>query len=131
MHYACLVHVDPALIGALSPEELRDLIDRSVDFDWELRRRGQLVLAQPLHRPETAIAVRVRGGRLASTDGPYAETKEHLGGFFVIEARDLNAAVAIAAESPMATMGTIEVRPALEQSHSETGQTRPPPLPDL
>lgn len=127
MRYACLVHVDPALIGALSPAELRDLIDRGVDFDWELRRRGQLVPAQPLHRPETAIAVRVRGGRLASTDGPYAETNEHLGGFFVIETLDLN--VAVAAESPMAAMGAIEVRPALEQGHSETGQTRPPPLP--
>lgn len=129
MKYVCLVHVDAELMAALSPEELRALADRSIEYDWALRRRGQLVLAQPLHRPATAVMVRVREGRRSTTDGPYAETKELLGGFFVIEAGDVEEAVAIAGESPMAALGTIEVRPALEQTHSQTGEARPDPQP--
>jgi len=127
MKFACLVYVDESLIGALSPQEGKQLIDESVDYDWRLRDSGHLILAQPLETPATAVTIRVRGGRMSSTDGPFAETKEHLGGFFLIEARDMDEAVALARTSPMAAMGAIEVRPFLEQSHSETGQGRPEP----
>lgn len=127
MKYACLVHVDGSAMAALSQEEATRLINESIDFDWEVRRRGKLILAQPLQPPDTAVIVRVRNGKMSSTDGPFIETKEFLGGFFVIEARDLNEAIELAALSPMARMGSIEVRPALEQTHSETGERRPEP----
>ena len=84
-----------------------------------------MVLAQPLQPPETAVTIRVRNGTLSSSDGPFAETKEFLGGFFLIEARDLNEAIRLAEASPMARMGSIEIRPFLEQTHSVTGDPRP------
>ncbi len=127
MKYVCLVHVDGEAMAALSAEEGKKLTDDSIEFDWEMRRRGHLVLAQPLQSPETSAVVRVRNGRMSSTDGPYVETKEFLGGFFLVEARDLNEAISLAAESPMAAMGSIEVRPTLEQTHSVTGEMRPTP----
>lgn len=125
MKYVCLVHVDGSAMAALSEEEGTKLADDSIEFDWEVRRRGQLILAQPLQPPETAVIVRVRNGKMSSTDGPFVETKEFLGGFFIVEARDLNEAIQLAALSPMARMGSIEVRPVLDQTHSVTGETRP------
>jgi hypothetical protein len=125
MKYACLVYVDGGAMAALSEEQGRKLADDSIEFDWEVRRRGQLILAQPLQAPETAVTIRVRSGKTTSTDGPFAETKEHLGGFFLIEARDLNEAMQLAERSPMARMGSIEIRPLLEQTHSVSGEGRP------
>jgi hypothetical protein len=125
MKYACLVYVDRKLATALTPEQNSKLVNDSIDFDWAVKERGHLLLAQPLDEPETAITIRMRSGKLSSTDGPFAETKEHLGGFFLIEARDLNEAIEIARTSPMAEMGSIEIRPFLEQTHAETGQRRP------
>jgi len=125
MKYACLVYVDAGLMEGLSENDGRKLVDDSIDFDWKVRNSGQLILAQPLQPPETAVTIRIRDGKMSSTDGPFAETKEHLGGFFLIEARDLNEAISLAMESPMAKMGSIEVRPFLEQTHSVTGDERP------
>ncbi len=118
MKYALLVYIDPPLMDALSSGEGQQLTDDSMDFDAGLKSRNQLVMAQALQSPETAITIRVRNGRMSSTDGPFAETKEHLGGFMLVEARDLNEAVQIAAAAPMARMGSIEVRPFLDLSHS-------------
>ena len=126
MKYACLVYVDGSAMAALSREQGIKLSDDSIDFDWEVRRRGHLILAQPLQSPDTAVTVRVRNGKMSSTDGPFAETKEFLGGFFLIEARDLNEAIQLAEGSPMARMGSIEIRPFLEQTHARTGGGRPP-----
>jgi hypothetical protein len=125
MKFACLVYIDPEAMGALTPVAGEKLKDDSIDFDWGLRQRGQLILAQPLEGPLTAVTVRVRHGKLSSTDGPFVEAKEYLGGFFLIEARDIDEAIAVARESPMATMGSIEIRPLLEQTHSVTGAGRP------
>ena len=125
MKYACLVYIDGAIMGALSKEEDTRLTDATVEADWDLRQRGHLILAQPLQSPETAVTIRVRNGKLSRTDGPFAETKEFLGGFYLIEARDLNEAIRLAEEDPMAAMGSIEVRPFLEQQHSVTGKGRP------
>jgi hypothetical protein len=125
MKYACLVYVDDSAMAALSPEQGIKLTDESIDYDWEVKRRGHLILAQPLQPPETAVTVRVRNGKVSSTDGPFAETKEFLGGFFLIEARDLNEAIQVAERSPMARMGSIEIRPFLDQTHSVTGKDRP------
>ena len=125
MKYACLVYIDANIMGALSTEEGTKLTDATVEADWDLRQRGHLILAQPLQSPETAVTIRVRNGKLSKTDGPFAETKEFLGGFYLIEARDMDEAIRIAEEDPMASMGSVEVRPFLEQEHSVTGKRRP------
>jgi hypothetical protein len=79
-----------------------------------LRDRGQLLAAEPLHPVDTATTVRVRNGRVTVVDGPFAETKEQLAGFYLIEARDLNDAIAVASKIPPAREGSIEVRPVRE-----------------
>lgn len=125
MKYACLVYIDDTIMGALSEEEGTRLTDATVEADWDLRERGHLILAQPLQPPETAVTIRVRNGKASKTDGPFAETKEFLGGFYLIEARDMDEAIRIVEEDPMASMGSVEIRPFLEQTHSVTGQGRP------
>jgi hypothetical protein len=80
-----------------------------------MRQRGQLIATEPLESVHTATTVRVRDGQLMTTDGPFAETKEQLGGYFLIEAQDLDEAIAIAAEWPSARIGSIEVRPVLDR----------------
>jgi hypothetical protein len=114
MKYLCLVYVDAGMIAARSPEAHRKLTTDSMAFDDEVERRGQLIMAQPLQEPKTAVTIRVRNGKMSSTDGPFAETKEHLGGFFLIDARDLKEAIQIASASPMAEVGSIEVRPCMD-----------------
>ena len=125
MKYACLVYIDDSIMGALSKEEDIRLTDATVESDWDLRRSGHLILGQPLQPPETAVTIRVRNGQMSKTDGPFAETKEFLGGFYLIEARDIDEAIALAEKDPMASMGSIEVRPFLEQKHGMTGEGRP------
>jgi len=117
MKYACLVYVDPTMMDALTKEEGIALTDAAMEHDEELRQRGHLIYAQALQSPETAVTVRIRNGKMSSTDGPFAETKEFLAGFQLIEARDLNEALQIASAAPMARF-TIEVRPFLDLVHS-------------
>ncbi len=83
-------------------------------YDDALRKAGHLVVAHALQPVEAATTVRVRNGKLSTTDGPFAETKEQLGGFILIEARDLNEAIQVAAKIPLARRGSIEVRPIRE-----------------
>jgi hypothetical protein len=102
----------------LPEAELQTLIDGALDYTADLRRKGHLIASDALQRGRTARTIRVQGGRAATTDGPFAETKEQLGGFFLIEARDLDEACALAAKFPPARIGTIEVRPVQELTHS-------------
>jgi hypothetical protein len=88
--------------------------EESLAYDEALRRTGHLLAAQALQPVETATTIRVRNGKLSTTDGPFAETKEQLGGFLLIEARDLNDAIQVAAKIPMGRRGSIEVRPIKE-----------------
>jgi hypothetical protein len=125
MKFVCLVYIDSAAIGALSEAEGRQLADDSIAFDWGLRDSGKLILAQPLQEPQAAVTVRQRAGKFSSTDGPFAEAKEHLGGFFLIEAADIDEAIAVARTSPIMRVASVEVRPALEQVDSVTGKGRP------
>lgn len=125
MKFVCLVYIDSVAMGALSEAEGRQLADDSIAFDWGLRHRGKLILAQPLQAPEAAVTVRQRAGRFSSTDGPFIEAKEHLGGFFLIEAADIEEAIAVAKTSPIMRVASVEVRPALEQVDSVTGRGRP------
>jgi hypothetical protein len=111
MQYLCMVHVDGAMMAALTPAEDKALTRRSRAYDEELRASGHFLAASALQEPETATIIRVRNGQVSMTDGPYVETKEHLGGFVLIEARDHAEAVALAQKIPMAGYGSIEVRP--------------------
>jgi hypothetical protein len=114
MRYACLVYLVEKEMQAMSEIESDACTDESLAYDEDLRRSGQLILAQALEPVETATTVRVRKGKLVATDGPFAETKEQLGGFILIEARDLNEAIQAASRIPLARRGSIEVRPIKE-----------------
>src|SRR5213082_2218301 len=109
MKYACLVY--------LEGEKLHSVPDRECAACGEgFRTRGLLVAAEALQPIETATTVRVRNGKLSITDGPFAETKEQLAGFYLIEAADLNEAIQLAGKIPPARVGSIEVRPTRELS---------------
>jgi len=116
MRYLCLVHIDGEAIGTLDPAADKDLTRRSIEYDEELTRRGKYIASDALQGPETAKLVRPRGGKVATTDGPYAETKEHLGGFILIEASGMDEAMEIAARIPVGQFGTIEVRPSMQMN---------------
>src|SRR5688500_18770941 len=107
MKYLCLVYLEPDKLHAVPDSECAVCGDG-------LRQSGVLLAAEPLQPVETATTVRVRNGRLSVTDGPFAETKEQLAGFYLIEARDLNDAIQVAAKIPPAREGSIEVRPVRE-----------------
>jgi hypothetical protein len=114
MRYLCLVYGAEALLDALPQGEVDVLIDEVRSHDEELRASGRLVWSEALDHVDTAVTVRVRDGRLSATDGPFAETNEQLGGFVLIEARDLNDAIRIAGGIPGARIGSVEVRPVID-----------------
>ena len=107
MKYLCLVYMEERKLSEVPDRECADYADG-------LRHRGTLVAAEPLQPIETATTVRVRNGKVSVTDGPFAETKEQLAGFYLIEARDLNDAIQVASRIPPAREGSIEVRPVRE-----------------
>jgi hypothetical protein len=94
--------------------ERRDIYLGQVKVSEELQARGQYLAGSPLHPPATATTVRVRDGKRLLTDGPFAETREHLGGYMIIDVANLDEALAFAAKGPLASAGTIEVRPLRE-----------------
>lgn len=104
MKYACLVYLEPDKLHAVKDSECAACGDG-------LRRRGLLVAAEALQPVDTATTVRMRNGKVSVTDGPFAETKEQLAGFYLIEAADLNEAIQIASKIPPAREGSVEVRP--------------------
>jgi len=113
MKYVCLVYVEPAVFRAL-PEAERAEVDRdSPAYDRALAERGHYIVAAALQPVATAKTVRKRGGKLQVTDGPFAETKEVLAGFIFLEAKDMDEAVRLAGEIPMARVGSVEVRAEL------------------
>jgi hypothetical protein len=105
--YLCLVYLAPDVWNACPDSTC-------ANYGQELTDKGKLVSGQPLHPTHTATTVRVRNGQVSITDGPFAETKEALAGFYMIEARDLNEAIQIASKIPPAKFGSIEVRPTRE-----------------
>lgn len=111
MKYLCLAYEQEAKLAALSREQWASLRDETLAYVEALRRGGHLITTEPLQTVRNAMTVRVRNGQLSATDGPFAETKEQLGGFFMIEARDLNEAIQLASRWPSARFGSIEVRP--------------------
>lgn len=109
-----LVHHDEEAFEKISEAKRKELLAESVQLTHQLHDNGQYVHASPLHPAATAIIVRVREGKQFVTDGPFVETREQLAGYFLIEARDLNEAIGIAARVPGARIGTVEVRPLRE-----------------
>jgi hypothetical protein len=112
MKFLCQVWFDTAEINRISEEEGRRLTADSIVNDDRLRASGHLLEAQALRAPSTAMTVSVRDDRISVTDGPFAEIKEHLGGFVLIEAANMEEATRIAATFPVARYGKIEIRPA-------------------
>jgi len=113
MKYMLLIHTDPA-DGPRDPAEGQKMMDDYAAFTAEIIESGEMVAGDALQGNDTATSVRVRAGKVATTDGPYAETKEHLGGFYVVDVKDLDRAIELAARIPGAHTGTIEVRPVME-----------------
>ena len=104
MKYLCLVYLDEKRLDELPDEEC-------VAYDTAIRKSGHCVASEALESVQTATTVRVRDGKVSITDGPFAETKEQLAGFYMIEARDLNEAIQLASKIPPARVGCVEVRP--------------------
>jgi hypothetical protein len=111
MKYMLLVYMDEQ---AMTDEERQRCYVESAQLTQDLNAKGQYVTAGPLHSVATATSVRVRDGKRVVTDGPFAETREQLGGYYVVEANDLDEAMAIAERIPPARYGTIEIRPLME-----------------
>lgn len=114
MKFLCLAYEEERKLDVLSPEEWAALREATLAYVDQLRDSRRLEIAYPLQSVRTAATVRVRNGELLATDGPFAETKETLGGIFLIEARDLADAIQVAAKWPSARLGSIEVRPIEE-----------------
>jgi hypothetical protein len=111
VRYMLLIYGDE---NALDETERERCYQESAQLAHQLDSAGQFLASSPLHPTSTATSVRVREGKRLVTDGPFAETREQLGGYFLIEARDLDEAIAIAERIPMARRGTVEVRPVIE-----------------
>jgi hypothetical protein len=111
MRYMCLVYYDEKTLQALSKSEYDALVEEVLAYREVLRKSGHYVTSDGLQPVGTATTVRIRNGQVSTTDGPFAETKEQLGGFMLIEARDLNDAIRVASQIPPIRLGCIEVRP--------------------
>jgi hypothetical protein len=121
MKYLCLVYLDENRLHELPDEDC-------VEFDTLIRNSGHCLASEALQSVQSATTVRVRAGKMSITDGPFAETKEQLAGFYMIEARDLNEAIQIAAKIPPARVGSIEVRPIrmIREAVAEARRTENP-----
>jgi hypothetical protein len=101
-------------LDTMSKSECDALMDETSEYCETLRKSGHLVAAEPLEPVQMAMTVRVRNGKVSVSDGPFAETKEQIGGFFLINARDFNEAIQVASKFPSARLGSLEVRPVTE-----------------
>ncbi len=111
MKYMLLIYADEKV---WTDQERQLCYGESTDLAHQLKSKGQYLAASPLQPVATATSVRVREGKRTVTDGPFAETREQLGGFFMIEAKDLDDAIAVAGRIPAARKGTVEIRPVIE-----------------
>jgi hypothetical protein len=111
MKYLCLIYDEEKNLASMAKSEMDALMGEYRAFSESIKASGHHLAGQQLQPVHTATSVRVRNGKMSTTDGPYAETKEQLGGFYMIDAKDLNDAIQIAARIPSAKIGTIEVRP--------------------
>ena len=115
MKYMLLIYTDPSTWPTTAAEGQKLMADYGA-FTQEIVDSGELVAGDQLQGVNVATAVRVREGRTTTTDGPFAETKEHLGGFYIVDVKDLDRAIALGARVPAASTGSVEVRPIVEQT---------------
>ena len=127
MKYMLLCYDDDEAWARAGETALRQAMDEAVELAHQLEANGRYLMAAPLHPVSTATRVRVRAGKRLVTDGPFAETREHLGGFYLIDAEDLDEAIGIAARHPGARLGTVEVRPVMELPGLPAGLSRTRP----
>jgi hypothetical protein len=110
VRYLCLIYLNEKELDAMPVAEMNMLNARHLEYNDALRRSGHYIEAEALEPVAATATVRIRGGKPTVTDGPFAETKEQVAGFYLVEARDLNEAIQIAAKLPAAPLGTVEVR---------------------
>jgi len=127
MKYICLGYIEPGTFEGMTEDERNAIFDECFEYNDHLRANGHLVAEIPLQPPETALTLYWKNGKVATTDGPYAETKEQLGGILILEARDLNHAIQLISQHPGMKCGTIEIRPVVDLSEiiKESEQRRP------
>ncbi len=116
MKYLCLIYDEEKKLGAMSKNESDAFMGEYFAFTEGIRKTGHFLGGEALQPVQTATTIRVRNGKLSTTDGPFAETKEQLGGFYLIDAKDLNDALQVASKIPSARLGSVEVRPIQEFS---------------
>ena len=116
MKYLCLIYDDEKKMAGMSHAEGDNFMGEYFAFTEDIRKSGHLVAGEALQPIETATTLRLRNGKLSTTDGPFAETKEQLGGFYLVEAKDLNEAIQVASRIPSVRTGSIEVRPVVDFS---------------
>ncbi len=114
MKYICLGYIEPNKFETLSETERNTMLDECFRYDDELRKKGHFAGGEALQGPQTATTLRWKNGKVSITDGPYAETKEQLGGILVLEARDLNDAIQLMSKHPGVKAGPFEIRPAAD-----------------
>ena len=118
MKYLCLIYDDEKKLEAMPQSEGDAFMGEYFAFTDGIKESGHYIAGEALQSVSTATTVRMRNGKLSTTDGPFAETKEQLGGFYLIEARDLNDAIQVASKIPSVRIGSIEIRPVVDFSGS-------------
>lgn len=114
MKYLCMVYYDENIINNMTSNEWKSLNEECEACGQNLRESGKMIGGNALHPTTSATSLRIRDGKPLITDGPFAETKEQLAGFYLLDARDLNEAIQLASKIPPARIGTIEIRPIRE-----------------
>jgi hypothetical protein len=114
MRYLCLIYDEESKMGDMSKSESDAFMGEYFTFTEDIKKSGHYLGGEALQPVQTATTVRIRNGKTSTTDGPFAETKEQLGGYYLIEARDLNDAIQVASRIPSARIGSVEVRPIME-----------------
>lgn len=125
MRFMALVYFEPGSMDHLTAEDFRKLDDDTIAHDHKLRNSGHLIFASPLAGLETARSLRFQNGELIATDGPYAESKEVVGGFLLLEAESIDQLMALFEDDPILKYGRMEIRPLVVHTHSETSEGRP------
>jgi hypothetical protein len=125
MRYLCLIYTEERKVAAMPSDVVAAIAGECVGYDELLREHGQFIACERLQPTHAATTVRLREGKVAVTDGPFAETKEQLAGFYLIEARDLNEAIRIAARIPPARLGCVEVRPVWDYKTAPLSNSGP------
>ena len=118
MRFMFTIYHDESVLDAMPETEMQALVDSAIEYAEEIRQSGHYIASDALQRTGTARTIRVRADQVSTTVGPFVETKERLGGFFLIEAKDMDEACAVAARFPPARVAVVEVRPVQELTHS-------------